>query len=101
MKTPAWLLKGWFFSSPGTLELRGKTISLTLDGGERVFACSLSDIQKLQFPWYFFGAGLALTVDGTRYRISFTEQGEDGDLRTGIQNGKACGECLTATSSSS
>lgn len=98
METPAWLLKGLFFSSPGTLKLRGERLIFTLDTGEQVLACPLSDIQKLQFPWYYFGAGVVLTIEGTRYRISFVQQGEDGDVRTGIQNGKAWRERLTAGS---
>lgn len=95
METPAWLLKGLFFSSPGTLELRGKTLTFILDTGEAVFTLPLSSPYRVQYPWYYFGAGLVLTIDGTRYRISFIQQGEDGDIRTGIQNGKAWREKLT------
>ncbi|MGC4045670.1 MAG: hypothetical protein QM758_17905 [Armatimonas sp.] len=96
MKTPAWLLKGLFHSTPGTLELRDDTLSLTLSNGERVFSTSLSTPYTVQFPWYYFGAGLILTLESTHYRISFLQQGEDGDIRTGIQNGKAWRERLKA-----
>jgi hypothetical protein len=89
MKTPAWLLKGLFHSTPGVLELKGNTLTFTSEGGERAFSAPLSAPPDIQFPWYYFGAGLILTVEGKRYRISFIEQGEYGDVRTGIQNGKA------------
>ena len=88
-------MKGLFFSSPGTLELRGKTLTFILDTGEEVFTLPLSSSYRVQYPWYYFGAGVVLTIDGTRYRISFIQQGEDGDIRTGIQNGKAWREKLT------
>ncbi len=94
MITPAWLLKGLFYSTPGTLELKGKTLTFTPVGGEQIFSLSLSAIHKIEFPWYYFGAGLVLTLDGTKYRISFIEQGESGDIRSGIQNGKAWRERL-------
>ena len=96
MKTSAWLLKGLFHSTPGTLQLKGDTLTFTHNGGEKAFSLFLSTPYQVQFPWYYFGAGLVLIVDGTKYRISFVEQGENGDIRTGIQNGKAWRERLEA-----
>jgi hypothetical protein len=95
VRTSAWLLKGLLHSTPGTLELKGKTLTFTHAGGEQAFSMALSAIHKIWFPWYYFGAGLVLTLDGTKYRISFIEQGDSGDIRSGIQSGKAWRERLT------
>jgi hypothetical protein len=36
-----------------------------------IFELPVRDISGISFPWYLFGAGAVLTVEETRFRLSF------------------------------
>jgi len=98
--TKAWLLMGLTGSAPGVLQvLDGRLIyaahgrgALTggqvrrleqrsgragladgLGAGDRVQVLDVpvEKVKGVVFPWYYFGAGMKLTVGGSRYRFSF------------------------------
>jgi len=66
----AWVLKGITRSIPGWLKFSGMRLELGCDG-EILFNISINDIQKVEFPWYYFGGGMKIWVEGERYRLSF------------------------------
>lgn len=69
LRTPAWLLVG-LGNVPGVLELaEGKLAFTTLE--ERVFDVALGQLSGLRFPWYYFGGGMQLQVDGRTHKLSF------------------------------
>ena len=70
LRTPVWLLQGMTGSRPGLLELSDGVIAFTAEEG-RVFETRLTEATDVAFPWFYFGGGMKLTVDGTRHRISF------------------------------
>lgn len=45
-------------------------------------------LTQIYFPWYYFGAGVKLSLETERYRLSFVAPGEDGDLVSGLAAGK-------------
>lgn len=70
LRSAVWLLEGMTRNRPGVLELCDGVIAFTADEG-RVFETALSDATDIVFPWYYFGGGMKLSVDGARHRISF------------------------------
>ena len=80
--TPTWRLYGITGSVPGVLVLSGGRLTLAVEDG-RGFEAPLHKIEKVVFPWYYFGAGVKLTISGERYRLSFAEPNgqRDPDLR--------------------
>lgn len=82
LSTRVWLLQGLFKSVPGTLELAQGRLSFR-SAGEKVFDAPLDSLTNVAFPWYYFGAGVVFSVDSERYRLSFVEPGENGDLVSG------------------
>jgi hypothetical protein len=89
-------------SVPGVLHLSGGTLTLTVQGagvlsgrqlrqlevrtGQHGLADRLTRgqsvqlvhqplplIERVTFPWYYFGGGAVLVVGGVRYRISFLQ----------------------------
>jgi hypothetical protein len=99
LSTEAWLLKGTR-SIPGSLKLADDRLSFTalgsgnfgrgqleqlesesgrkglakvLDRDEEavVFDVPLSDVQDINFPWYYFSGGVKLTIGGVQYRLGF------------------------------
>ncbi|MBB6048379.1 hypothetical protein [Armatimonas rosea] len=86
--TPVWVLTGLFRSAPGTLELVQGRLRL-LSGGETVFDVPRESLNRVYFPWYYFGAGVKLTLEAKTYRLSFVEPGENGDLVRGCAAGKS------------
>ncbi len=77
--TPAWLLKGLTGSVPGVLELESGRLAFTTEEG-RVFEAPLAEIRDVVFPWYYFGGGAKLTVNGERYRLSFVRPNDASDV---------------------
>jgi hypothetical protein len=98
--TRAWLLMGLTGSAPGVLQVvYGRLIyavhgrgALTdgqlrrledkvgrpgladeLDDGARIILLDvpLDEVGRVSFPWYYFGGGMRLGVDGVRFRFSF------------------------------
>jgi hypothetical protein len=86
--TPVWVLKGLFRSAPGTLELAQGRLRLLSEAGT-VFDVPLESFTRVYFPWYYFGAGVKLTLEAKPYRLSFVEPGENGDLVSGCAAGKS------------
>jgi hypothetical protein len=77
LRTDAWLLKGITGSVPGELKLvRGRLTLKTTDG--TMFDVPLSQVGRVRFPWYYFGAGVKLSVDDRRWRISFVRPNQQG-----------------------
>lgn len=81
LRSPAWLLLGLVKSVPGTLECVGERLSFT--SASESFTTPLDAIETVTFPWYYFGAGLVLVIEGKRYRLSLVEPGDTGDIVTG------------------
>jgi hypothetical protein len=72
VQTPAWRMIGATQSAPGVLALHNGQISYTeMDG--HVFETPLSAVADVAFPWYYFGGGAKVTVNGVRYRFSFVK----------------------------
>jgi hypothetical protein len=69
----AWLLRSLTASETGSLTLRKGRLSFATH--ITVFDCPLAAVQAVHFPWFYFGAGCVLKVNGTRYRISFIQPG--------------------------
>ena len=112
LRSIAWLLRGATGSTEGVLELSGGRVSFTTTGvyhgvpftgeddrgGEagKVFEAALSEIEDVKFPWYYFGGGAKLTVQGETYRLSFVKPQNTqispfamgGDIPSGRRIGK-------------
>lgn len=102
LQTLAWLIMGSTGSTPGvlcleggrlrfeahgrgaltmgqlrTLEQRtghaGLTDLLTAGHSLVLFDAPLSQVERVRFPWYYFGGGMRLTVAGHPYRFSFLQ----------------------------
>lgn len=68
--SPAWLLHGLTGSSAGWMALGEGRLAFT-DGEALVFDVPLGAIDRIRFPWYYFGGGMKLRAEGREYRISF------------------------------
>jgi len=68
-----WLLKGLITSEAGTLTLKNGRLSFTID--KPIFDSPLAEVQAVEFPWFYFGAGCTLKINGTKYRLSFIQPG--------------------------
>jgi hypothetical protein len=94
LSTPVWLLQGLFKSTTGVLELTQDHLMFK-SAGEIIFATPLESLTDVSFPWYYFGAGVVLSVDSRCYRFSFVEPGENGDLIEGRAAGTSWKQRLT------
>ncbi|WP_309707310.1 hypothetical protein [Armatimonas sp.] len=88
LSTSVWLLQGLFKSTSGILELTQDRLVFK-SAGETVFDTPRESLTDVSFPWYYFGAGVVLSIDSKRYRFSFVEPGENGDLVSGREAGKS------------
>jgi hypothetical protein len=121
LRSNVWLLMGLTGSTPGVLNLSGGRLSLTVqDAGvlsqgqlrmlegrtqqpglaerltrgqpRQLFSRPLAEIERVTFPWYYFGGGMVITVDGVGYRISFVQPQNTAvgvtNLSEGIREGK-------------
>jgi hypothetical protein len=52
------------------MTLEAGRLALTSERGT-VFDAPLAEVREIEFPWYYFGGGVKLSVGATRYRISF------------------------------
>lgn len=77
--TDAWQLLGMTRSLPGQLCLKAETLSFVHDTGQVLFRALRRDVSRVDFPWYYFGGGCKLTVDGVRYRFSFVRPNNADD----------------------
>lgn len=98
----AWLLNGLFHSLPGILELKKGTLLFTAigtgtfwdnglkklekksgvvnlfsllkeDKPAQLFSVELREIQKVTFPLLFLSAGVHITINNEKYRLSFIQ----------------------------
>ncbi len=69
IRSQVWILRG-LGNSPAVMTLVAGRLTLTSEQGA-VFDTPLADVKEIKFPWYYFGGGVKLSVDSTRYRISF------------------------------
>lgn len=133
----AWLLKGLVNSLPGRLSFKNERLTYCayesgtfrdtglkklertsgviglsdkLKQGKEVslFDIHLSDLQRVYFPWWYFGAGMKLTIKDQEYRLSFIRpqntqapssrtsisdvMANGSNLDTGIGTARACGK---------
>lgn len=68
--SPAWLLVGLFGNRAGWLALGGGRLRFEAEGASG-FDVPLARVERIHFPWYYFGGGAHLWVDGCRFRLSF------------------------------
>ena len=59
------------------------------------FDVPLTSLSDVRFPWYYFGAGVMFSVESKRYRFSFIEPGDSGDMLSGREIGKRWQQRLT------
>jgi hypothetical protein len=78
--SPAWRMVGLTRSIPGVLALADDTLTFTDEEGTR-FRAPLAAVSGVTFPWYYFGGGMKLVVDGTRYRLAFVRPNDADDLQ--------------------
>jgi hypothetical protein len=69
----AWLLKGFVASEAGTLTLKNE--HLTFATSKLIFDSPLIEVQAIAFPWFYFGAGCTLKINGEKYKLSFIHPG--------------------------
>lgn len=77
--TDAWQLQGITRSLPGRLRLKANILSFVDDDGDLMFRAALHEVREVVFPWYYFGGGCKLTIDGIRYRLSFVRPNDAED----------------------
>lgn len=86
LSTEAWMLEGLARSTPARLQLAGERLSLW-SADQLLFDVPVEAVESVHTPWYYFGGGLHLTIDGQRYRLSFVvptaEQGGITDIPKG------------------
>src|SRR5690606_12929953 len=70
LQDDVWLLIGLFGNEPGQLELREGRLTFRTSAGVQ-FDVPLSEVSYVEYPWYYFGGGVQITVAGRRYRLSF------------------------------
>lgn len=79
LRTELWRLIGLTRSEPALLELADGRLALTTGDG-RQFDVPLAEVERVVFPWYYFGGGCKLTVGGKEHRISFVRPNDASDL---------------------
>lgn len=77
--TPAWLLVGMTGSVPGILELADGRLGFTTEEG-RAFDVPLSEVNNVNFPWYYFGGGVKFNIAADKYRLSFVRPNDASDI---------------------
>ena len=93
--TPAWLLTGIVSRVPGVLELEGGRLAFVTTQ-RRLFEVAVSEMSDVSFPWYYFGGGIKFRIGDERYRVSFVEPGDTGDIVEGRRAGKAWKKALSS-----
>ncbi|MES2459157.1 MAG: hypothetical protein V4671_01140 [Armatimonadota bacterium] len=95
-----WLLKGLIASEAGILTLKNGRLSFATD--KPLFDSPLSDVQDINFPLIYFGAGFVMKLNGAKYRFSFiqpgnTAGGEYASIPDARDKGKRWKAALTPT----
>jgi len=68
----AWLLVGMTSSLAGWLALSDGFLAFADEDGDIHFSLPLEDIEQIWSPWYYFGGGLKMRIEGHTFRITFT-----------------------------
>lgn len=92
LRTPAWYLIGLTRSLPGALQLTGSRLTLATELTP-LFDEPLQAIQGVSWPWWYFGGGCKIRVDGTGHRVSFVRPNgaADASIRLLIRDAGAAG----------
>ena len=92
LQSRVWLLSGITGSREGFLQLADGRFAFTDIDGQTVFDVPLSVVREVEFPWYYFGGGMKLSIGAERYRVSFMRPGNvgggTGDIGPGRRLGK-------------
>ena len=88
LRTPAWYLIGLTRSLPGALQLAGSRLTLATELIP-LFDEPLSAIERVSWPWWYFGGGCKVHVGGAGYRVSFVRPNGAIDASTRIVIGEA------------
>ena len=67
----AWRLIGTFRTQAGWLDLTTGRLGYTSETRGEEFDVRLDEVKDVVWPWYYFGGGVKLTVNGEQYRLSF------------------------------
>lgn len=70
LATPAWWMAGGLRNVPGVLAAGEGRLAFVTDDGP-VFVAPLHEVADVRWPWWWFGGGCVLTVEGTQYKITF------------------------------
>ena len=71
-ESPVWLMIGATQTRPGYLTLDGGTLTLEVEE-KTLFDVQLHQVEDVTFPWYYFGGGDKMSVEGEHYRLSFVQ----------------------------
>lgn len=88
LRTPAWYLIGLTRSLPGALQLAGSRLTLATEFVP-LFDEPLSTIERVSWPWWYFGGGGKIRVAGEGYRVSFVRPNGAMDASTRVVIGEA------------
>lgn len=83
LRTPAWYLLGLTRSLPGALQLAGSRLTLATELTP-LFDEPLTAIARVSWPWWYFGGGCKIRVDGEGYRVSFVRPNGAMDTSTRV-----------------
>ena len=72
IESEAWLLVGMTRSLAGWMVLEDECIAFADEDGQVHFSTPLAQIERAWSPWYYFGGGLKLRIDGKTFRITLT-----------------------------
>ncbi len=102
-------LKIGIFSAIRAVLARTETELVLATANGEIFRVALPLVEKVEFPWWWFGGGMRVTASGTRYTLSFsppaTIKGEDTDWLRNVGGGlygseQALGQASAARRSS-
>jgi hypothetical protein len=88
LRTPAWYLIGLTRSLPGALQLVGSRLTLATEFTP-LFDEPLAAIERVTWPWWYFGGGCKIRVGGEGYRVSFVRPNGAMDTSTRVVIGEA------------
>jgi hypothetical protein len=72
LDSEAWLLVGLTRTLAGRLVFDNGCLTFADEDGSVHFSTPLSEVERIWSPWYYFGGGLKMRVDGVTFRITFT-----------------------------
>lgn len=72
IESEAWLLVGMTRSLAGWMVLQDECVAFADENGHVHFSTPVAQIERAWSPWYYFGGGLKLRIDGKTFRITLT-----------------------------